>query len=157
MKKYLLFITISCFAFAGLGAEEKKYNNELPEVFKKWLDQEVAYIISDLEREVFLQLKTNRERELFIEAFWKQRDPTPGTPENEFRVEHYRRIDYANQKFGRAAAKPGWMTDRGPTWSFSKKRGSESISSTALAEMALKPLCLPIWEVRAIISQPTKF
>lgn len=113
IKKYLLFITITFFTFASLGAEEKKYNDKLLEVFKKWFEQEVTYIISDLEREVFLQLKTNRERELFIEAFWKQRDPTPGTPENEFRVEHYRRINYANQKFGRVAAKPGWMTDRG--------------------------------------------
>jgi len=113
IKKYLIFITITFFAYANLGSEKKKSNNELPEMFKKWLDQEVNYIISDLEREVFLQLKTYRERELFIEAFWKQRDPTPGTPENEFRIEHYRRISHANQKFGRAAAKPGRMTDRG--------------------------------------------
>jgi len=87
--------------------------NELPPKFKKWLEEEVPYIITSIEREVFLQLKTDRERELFIEAFWKQRDPTPGTPENEFKEEHYRRINYANYHFGRGVPKPGWKTDRG--------------------------------------------
>jgi GWxTD domain-containing protein len=87
--------------------------SELPERFKKWLDEDVVYIISSLERDVFLKLTTDRERDLFIEAFWKQRDPTPGTPENEVRTEHYRRINYANHFFGRKAPKPGWRTDQG--------------------------------------------
>jgi GWxTD domain-containing protein len=86
---------------------------DLPEQYKKWLDEEVVYIITPREREVFLELTTDRERNLFIEAFWKQRDPTPNTPANEFREEHYRRISYANQFFGRTTARPGWRTDRG--------------------------------------------
>jgi GWxTD domain-containing protein len=85
----------------------------LPPVYQKWLDTDVVYIITSQEREVFLKLKTDRERDSFIEAFWKQRDPTPGTPENEFKLEHYRRITYANERLGRETTRPGWQTDRG--------------------------------------------
>ncbi len=85
----------------------------LPENYRKWLEEEVAYIITPVEREIFLKLKTDRERDLFIEAFWKHRDPVPETAENEFKSEHYRRIEYANKYFGRESPKPGWKTDRG--------------------------------------------
>jgi GWxTD domain-containing protein len=60
-----------------------------------------------------MKLRTDRERELFIEAFWRQRDPTPGTDENEFKTEHFRRIAYANRVLGRETSRPGWKTDRG--------------------------------------------
>jgi GWxTD domain-containing protein len=86
---------------------------ELPERYKKWLDDEVIYIITSTERDVFLKLSTDRERDLFIEAFWKHRDPTPDSAANEFKTEHYRRIAYANQSLGREAPVPGWKTDRG--------------------------------------------
>jgi GWxTD domain-containing protein len=76
-----------------------------------WLTQDVAYIITDAEREAFKNLQSDPEREHFIEQFWQRRDPTPGTPENEFKEEHYRRIAYANQHFASAVA--GWKTDRG--------------------------------------------
>ncbi len=95
------------------GFAEKKSIKELPPRFQKWLEEEVVYIISPVEREVFLQLQTDRERDLFIEAFWNHRDPTPGTPKNEFREEHYQRVNYANRYFGRGVPKPGWKTDRG--------------------------------------------
>jgi len=85
----------------------------LPPVYKKWLEEEVVYIISPLEKQVFEKLQTDRERDLFIEAFWKQRDPTPGTTENEFKTEHFRRINYANYYLGRQSPLPGWKTDRG--------------------------------------------
>jgi GWxTD domain-containing protein len=85
----------------------------LPERYRKWLDQEVVYIITSRERDVFLQLQTDKEREIFIGAFWKQRDPTPGTERNEFREEHYRRLQYANSMYGRSTPLPGWKTDRG--------------------------------------------
>ena len=85
----------------------------LPERYRKWLEQEVIYIIAPVEREVFLQLRTDRERERFIEAFWNHRDPTPGDNDNEFRRQHYQRIAYADRYYGRNVPKPGWMTDRG--------------------------------------------
>jgi len=86
---------------------------KLPAVYKKWLEEDVVYIISSLERDVFLKLQTDRERDSFIEAFWKRRDPIPVTPENEFKVEHERRITYVNRYFGRTSPRPGWRTDRG--------------------------------------------
>ena len=79
--------------------------------YVRWLDQEVRWIISDVERASFMSLRTDAEREKFIEQFWLQRDPTPGTEENEYKEEHYRRIAYANDHF--AEALPGWNTDRG--------------------------------------------
>jgi len=89
----------------------RKLQKELATPYKKWLEEEVPYIITDEERAAFLQLQTNEEREQFIEAFWQRRDPTPDTVENEFKEEHYRRIAYANERF--ASGIPGWRTDRG--------------------------------------------
>jgi len=86
---------------------------DLSERHQKWLNEEVVYIITSVEKRVFLELTSDRERDIFIEAFWKQRDPSPGSSDNEFKTEHYRRITHANQYFGRNAPKPGWRTDRG--------------------------------------------
>jgi len=113
IKKHTVILFIFSLAFLLEVSPGVNPEAELPPRFKKWLEQEVCYIITPLEKEVFLQLQTDREREHFIEAFWKQRDPTPGTPENEFKEEHYRRIDYADHQFGRGIPKPGWQTDRG--------------------------------------------
>ena len=96
------------------AANLRKLQKELDTPYKKWLQEEVPYIISDEERSAFLHLQTNEEREQFIEAFWQRRDPTPDTVENEFKEEHYRRIAYANERF--ASGIPGWKTDRGRTY-----------------------------------------
>jgi GWxTD domain-containing protein len=85
----------------------------LTATYKKWLEEEVVYLITPLERDVFLKLQSDRERDLFIEAFWKHRDPNPGAKENAFKTEHYKRIAYANRYYGRSAPIPGWRTDRG--------------------------------------------
>jgi GWxTD domain-containing protein len=98
---------------ASAGQKAKTVKQKLPESYRTWLEEEVVYIIAPLEREVFLKLQTDRERDMFIEAFWKQRDPTPGDPQNEFKTEHYRRIEHANRYLGRDAPRPGWRTDRG--------------------------------------------
>lgn len=84
-----------------------------PARYKSWLEDEVRPIITDREREAFGRLETNRDRDLFIEEFWRQRDPTPGTPANERREEHGRRVVFADQRFGRGARGPGSKTDRG--------------------------------------------
>src|SRR3989440_11602285 len=90
---------------------EKRFKQEVSSSFKKWLNEDVAYIITDEERAAFKQLSNDEERDNFIEAFWQRRDPTPDTEENEFKEEHYQRIAYANEHF--AAGVPGWKTDRG--------------------------------------------
>ncbi|MGO9316879.1 MAG: GWxTD domain-containing protein [Terracidiphilus sp.] len=92
-------------------AAQKAVRQELKGAYKTWLEQDVTYIISDEERKAFRTLSNDEERDAFIEQFWLRRNPTPDSPENEFREEHYRRIAYANEHF--AAGKPGWKTDRG--------------------------------------------
>ena len=78
---------------------------------RKWLDEDVGYIITDEEKGAFKGLKTDEEREQFIEQFWLRRDPSPDTIENEYKEDHYARIAYANERF--QSGKPGWKTDRG--------------------------------------------
>jgi len=91
--------------------QDSRLRKELTAPYSRWLDQDVAWIITPDERGAFLKLQTDDEREQFIEQFWLRRDPTPDTVENEFREEHYRRIAYANERF--ASGIPGWRTDRG--------------------------------------------
>lgn len=91
--------------------QKKALKVELSKPYKKWLDEDVVWIITDEERAAFKQLSNDEERDNFIEAFWQRRDPTPDTEENEYKEEHYQRIAYANEHF--AAGIPGWKTDRG--------------------------------------------
>ena len=92
-------------------ANARSLKEELSSTYKKWLNQDVTYIISGEEREAFLKLSNDEERDQFIEQFWARRNPNPDSEDNEFKDEHYRRIEYANEHF--AAGVPGWRTDRG--------------------------------------------
>jgi GWxTD domain-containing protein len=99
-----------------LTEKQKKQNSkslkiELSKTYKKWLDEDVRWIITDEEQKAFKLLSNDEERDQFIEAFWQRRDPTPDTIENEFKEEHYRRMAYANEHY--AAGIPGWKSDRG--------------------------------------------
>jgi len=89
----------------------RKTLKELDTQYRQWLNEDVVYIISPEERQAFLQLDTNEEREQFIEQFWLRRSSNPDLPDNDFKEEHYRRIAYANEHF--ASGIPGWKTDRG--------------------------------------------
>ena len=90
---------------------EKALHQELSKTYKKWLDEDVRWIITDQEREAFLKLSNDEERDQFIEQFWLRRNPTPDSVDNPYKDEHYRRIAYANEHF--AAGIAGWKTDRG--------------------------------------------
>ena len=103
----LATLVISSFAMAQIEPDQ------LPSRYKKWLTEEVVYIITQAEKENFLKIEGNELRDRFIEIFWEKRDPTPGTPKNEFLEEHYRRIEYANKHFGPRNQKNGWRNDRG--------------------------------------------
>ena len=92
-------------------ANAKALKQELGSSYKKWLNEDVRWIITPEEMSAFKQLSNDEERDQFIEQFWLRRDPTPDTVENEYKEEHYRRIAYANEHF--AAGKAGWRTDRG--------------------------------------------
>ena len=90
---------------------ERTVRKERSNMFKKWIDEDVAYIITDEEKRAWKKLATDEEREQFIEAFWRRRDPDPDTELNEYLEEHYERVAYANQHF--ASGMPGWKSDRG--------------------------------------------
>ncbi len=96
------------------GSKSDRKRNQTPELkkaYKDWIEKDVAYIITDEERKAFKRLATDEEREQFIEAFWRRRDPDPDTEENEYREQYYERIAYANEHY--TSGIPGWKTDRG--------------------------------------------
>lgn len=113
-RKILAAIFFFGLAVAGplrvMGAQVKE--KDLPLKYRDWLKL-VSYIILPSERDVFFNLTADRDRDIFIEAFWKQRDPTPGTPQNEFQEEHAKRFNYANEFLRRGTPREGWMTDMG--------------------------------------------
>lgn len=94
-----------------ISGNVRNVKKELKDAYKKWLNNDVAYIITKEERKAFNALQTDEERENFIENFWRRRDPNPDTEENEYREEYYERIAYANEHF--TSGIPGWKTDRG--------------------------------------------
>jgi GWxTD domain-containing protein len=99
---------------ASVPAQSQQPPTTEPKVspYTKWLTEDAVYIIDDRERAVFQSLRTDEQRDHFIEQFWLRRDPTPGTPENEFKEEHYRRILFANNHYA-SKSLLGWKTDRG--------------------------------------------
>jgi GWxTD domain-containing protein len=112
-RAVIIVLVLAICAQTVMGQAPSLKPKDLPPACRKWLQEEVVYIITPLEREVFLKLHSDRERDLFMEAFWKRRDPNPATEENEFKTEHYRRISHVNHFYGRTSTLPGWMTDRG--------------------------------------------
>jgi GWxTD domain-containing protein len=103
-----------CFeAQSRKTSEERKGKAiaELGQYYRAWLTEDVTYIITSGERCVYLKLQTDEEREQFIEQFWNRRSSDPESEDNPFKEEHYRRIVFANEKFGTEI--PGWQTDRG--------------------------------------------
>jgi GWxTD domain-containing protein len=120
MFKTFLLLALAALSFTSALAQKQErklqsnptVQSDLRPVYQKWLDEDVVYIITAEESRAFLLLKSDGERERFIEQFWRARDSKPGTSENEYRAEHYRRIANANQRFGTDNV-PGWRTVRG--------------------------------------------
>ncbi|TKJ29233.1 hypothetical protein CEE39_09335 [bacterium (candidate division B38) B3_B38] len=104
------FIPLLLVVLVSLSAATEK---KLPPKYEKWLKEEVVYIITEQEREFFLRLTTDEQRDKYIETFWRVRDPSPGSPRNEYKEEHYRRLEYVNKFLGRETYRRGWQTDRG--------------------------------------------
>ncbi len=114
MRPKSIAILLGALVLSALPAASQNVSvKDLPPRFRTWLEEEVVTIISPKEKAVFLQLGNDREREMFITAFWKARDDDPNTPENPFKDEHYRRIEYANKNFGRGRKAGGWRSDMG--------------------------------------------
>lgn len=125
-KKYIttIFTAVIVLTICGLLAPQglhaqkdkeksrKELIKKLDPQYREWLDM-TAYIITPLERDVFFKLTTNRDRDTFINLFWNLRDPSKGTPQNEYKDEHIKRFKYASRYFGFTSPRPGWKTDRG--------------------------------------------
>ncbi len=108
-----LLAAAPAFAQEDDEASERERIERLPEKHRTWLTEEVVYLITDREKRVFLALTSEVQRDAFVDAFWRKRDDNPSTPENEFRTEHYARLDHVNNWFGRDTFREGWQTDRG--------------------------------------------
>src|SRR5579862_6300861 len=117
---------------------DKQVLKDLATPYKKWLSEDVSYIITDAERKAFLQLQTNEEREQFIEQFWQRRNPDPDSVDNPVKEEHYRRIAYANEHFSSGMA--GWKTDRGRIYIIWGK--PDSLETHTLGESWTRPMDL---------------
>lgn len=111
MAAMAVFLVLQSPAILAGQPQEKARAEERQERFRQWLEEDVAYIVTPEEKDVFRRLTTDDEREKFIEQFWDRRNPNPLSSENSFKSEHYRRIAYANDHF--ASGRPGWKTDRG--------------------------------------------
>jgi GWxTD domain-containing protein len=111
MKKIIRMASALTVVFWTLASSQVR-RQDLPLKYREWLDL-VEYIILPQESSVFFNLSSDPERDIFIESFWKQRDPTPGTPQNEFREEHLKRFLHANTTYGRGTVRKGWQTDMG--------------------------------------------
>ena len=119
MRRTLLLIgllVLACIFALGQKQTRRVATNaaqsDLRPAYERWVDEDVAYIITPEEKRAFLLLKTDVERERFIEQFWRARDSKPTGNQNAYRAEHYRRIAYANQNFGSDNIL-GWKTARG--------------------------------------------
>jgi len=114
MRKFFicLFSILLLLTWISLGGNSKSLIEKLDPKYKEWLEL-VHYIITPTEKKVFFELTNNRDRDTFINLFWKLRDPTKGTPQNEFKEEHIKRFQYANRYYGYESPLPGWKTDRG--------------------------------------------
>jgi GWxTD domain-containing protein len=108
-----LLAVFACLSLPSTCAQESvaAHNDSYNDSYKKWLNEDVRWIISDQERADFKKLWTDEQRDRFVVAFWDRRNSVPGAVRNAFKEEHYRRLAYANQHF--AEGIPGWKTDRG--------------------------------------------
>ncbi|PYV84987.1 MAG: hypothetical protein DMG05_23615 [Acidobacteria bacterium] len=107
---FVLALTTRTIAEGNTQNGDSRFSKEAADsYYQKWLNQDVTFIIKKEERDAFQRLSSDNDRFHFIEQFWLRRDPN--WLDNKFKVEHYRRIAYANKKF--ASKVPGWRTDRG--------------------------------------------
>ncbi len=113
-RRTIVFFAAMLFAFSGIAFGQKK--QKLEKSFRDWLERDVAYIITKDERDAFLKLTNDENREKFIETFWEIRNPAPGSPINTYKDEVYSRIAFADARFGIGSGVEGWRTDRGRTY-----------------------------------------
>ena len=117
MRRSLRLVVCALAVVCVLSGADRKRKSGLPEKYDKWLNEEVTYIITEEERKAFQRLTEDKARDQFIEDFWAVRNPLRSSSgPNPYKEEHYRRLDYANEHFGRQSNTAGWLTDMGRTW-----------------------------------------
>lgn len=127
-----------CLVLAGvLAAPCLAGNPPLSKRHGEWLNGPASYLITKVERETFLNLGTEQERDGFVERFWEMRNPSPGSGQNEFKEEFYRRVAWANAHYGRYAGSDGWRTDMGRTYILF---GRPQTSMSYVANQELHPI-----------------
>ena len=107
----LMALMMVCLVDSSVFAKDKE--SKLPPQYREWLDRDAAYLITRSEKAQFLALKSDAERDKFMDWFWKIRNPDPDSPINVFKEEHYKRLAYADDHFGMGKRVPGWSTERG--------------------------------------------
>lgn len=148
-----LGLVLVCLGAHAMSAQEKLREEELGPRFQEFLTS-TRYIILPQEKEVFMQLTSDRDRDAFVRTFWKQRDPTPGTPQNERKEEHIRRLNHANKTFSRQTVRPGWMTDMGR---FYIMLGEPTSYERIPSSLDLYPIEIWYYHGDAAKGQPTYF
>ena len=113
MQRSISVLFLLLLIATGTGLLRAATKSPLPSRYAAWLNEEVPYIVTNTERSAFLGLKTDADRDAFIQNFWEIRNPDPNSPTNEFRDEYYRRLAYASDQFGSPGRHDGWRTDRG--------------------------------------------
>lgn len=111
--RFLPFFLLLVLAGFNQNARATSPIKNLPPIYRHWIEAEVPYIITAEERKEFLALTSDAQRDSFIDGFWKVRNPNPGSEENTYKQEHYRRLAYVNDTFGDSRYEDGWRTDRG--------------------------------------------
>jgi GWxTD domain-containing protein len=107
MRKVVVLMTVLASLTAAFASESTKLSPK----YSQWLKKDVAYIITNEEKATFKGLSSDEARDKFIEHFWEIRNPNPGAPTNSYREEHYQRLQYASDHFGKFG--DGWNTDMG--------------------------------------------
>lgn len=109
MKRALIFAVVLLSGFLAVAGPAEQV---LSLAHSAWLE-EVTPVLTETERDVFLKLRTDAERDKFIRFFWRQRDPLPDTPENEYYKEYMERVRFADRYFGIGSHRRGSQTERG--------------------------------------------
>jgi GWxTD domain-containing protein len=148
-----LFLIIACGLAAGAAGQKKIREEDLGPTYREWL-KFVTYIIHPREKDVFMKLGSDQDRDVFIQAFWRQRDPTPGTSENEYFDEMKKRFAYINKEFKKGSPREGWMTDQGRIYMIL----GEPVSKTGYSNLPeLQPVEVWSYYGDAAKGQPSNF
>jgi GWxTD domain-containing protein len=122
--------------------------------FQEWLTGPTSYLVTKAERAAFLALKTDEERDKFVDRFWALRNPALESESNGFKEEFFRRVAWANAHFGNDVGGDGWRSDRGRTYIlFGKPQGT----TTFPGEQQLYPVELWFYANPGLSELPSFF